>query len=340
MRKDHNKQKDKIANATTALHRVIIPIYIPNEEEYYKDAFDVFLLCIKSLRMTSASNLQISVCSNGCSDAVNKKLFKLYEDNLIDDLVIERKNTGKINSILRVIRTAEERFITITDADVMFLNNWENSVFEVFESFHKAAVVSPMPVFRTQNHYTSNLIFDYFFSKRLKFSTVKNPEALTRFAKSIGWSRLDSEWKDVIMTIEDQKGLKAVLGSNHCVATYKREIFRSIPKKNSKYVLGGDSEGLYLDKPSRFYDGYRLSTYDNFAYHLGNEKEDWMEEEFQLLKYNNKSDFFPKSRLLKKSNLAFILKNILFRKVINNSYFRGKFYVWKRLDKTKLKNFI
>jgi hypothetical protein len=53
-------------------------------------------------------------------------------------LIIEKDLIGKINSILKVLRTAEERLITITDADVLFVNGWEQAVLNVFEAFPKA----------------------------------------------------------------------------------------------------------------------------------------------------------------------------------------------------------
>lgn len=340
MRKGQNVAKDKPVTYSKSYHRIIIPLYIPNETGYYKDAYEIFLLCLQSLRKTSINILQISVCSNGCCDEVNKKLVELYTTKVIDELFIERVTIGKINSILKALRTAEEPFITITDADVLFLNDWEKSIFKVYESFPKAAAVSPLPVFRTQNHYTSNLLFDYFFSNKLKFRTVKNPEALTRFAKSIGWPWLDTKWKDVIMTVEGRNLVKAIVGCNHCVVTYKKEIFEAMPNGNSKFVLGGNSEALYLDKLSQFYDGYRLSTYDNFAYHLGNKIEDWMLQEFKLLKGEQKLDYTIITNTLTKSYFKNLLKNIFFKKIINNKFIRIHFYKWKGLTNEQIKNFV
>lgn len=340
MRKGKNIAKDKPLTKFGANHRVIIPLYIPNEDGYYKDVFNIFLMCLQSLKKTAINNLQISVCSNGCCDVVNEKLFELYENKTIDELCIERNNIGKINSILKALRTAEERYITITDADMLFLNGWEKSVFTIFEKFPKAAAVSPIPVFRTQNHYTANILFDYFFSKKLQFSEVRNPEALTRFAKSIGWPWLDNKWKDVILTIESNSGVKAVVGCNHCAVTYKKEIFEVLPKGNSEFVLGGNSEGVYLDRLSQFFDGYRLATYDNFAHHLGNEVEDWMIQEFESLKNEQKLDYKIKSKLLAKNHLNYSLKSILFKKIMNLKYVRSNFYLWKGLTKQQIKNFI
>ena len=340
MREGKNIQKDQTKKISTGPHRVIIPLYIPHEENYYKDSFDIFLLCLQSLRKTSKNELLISVCSNGSSDSVNEKLYHLYENKIINELFLERENIGKINSILKALRTAEERFITITDGDILFLNNWEQAVFDVFESFPKAAAVSPMPVFRTQNKYTSNIFFDYLFSKKIRFTTVQNPEALTIFAKSIGWPWLDLKWKDVIMTLENKNGKRAVLGCNHSVVTYKNEIFESLPKQNSQYVLGGTSEEEYLDKLNEFYDGYRLATNDNFAYHLGNSKESWMIEKYNSLYEESKFELIPAIQKLKKRNINYIIKSVFFKKIINLKVIKTRFYTSKGLDKQKLNNFI
>lgn len=339
MRKGKNPSKNIKLQLNESQHRVIIPLYIPNEEDYYKDAFTLFNYCLHSVQKTTFSSIKVSVISNGSCDAVNSRLLELQQQGLIDELIIEKEAIGKINSILKALRTARERFITITDADILFLNNWEQQVMRVFEAFPKAAAVSPMPVFRTQSHYTANVFFDYFFSKKLRFSPVKNPEALTVFANSIGWPWLDEKWKDVILTIENDKGFKAVVGCNHSVVTYKREIFESLPKTNSAYVLGGDSERKYLDELNTFYDGYRLTIYDNFAYHMGNSKEAWMDEKVEGLVQESKLDFKIKTLKLKKSPIRYFLKWICFKKIMSFKPVKAKFYLAKGLKKEQLKNF-
>ncbi|TYB80167.1 glycosyltransferase family 2 protein [Bizionia saleffrena] len=339
MRKGDNKSKNIKIGVTSCEHRVIIPLYVPVEEGYYKQSFDIFKMCLSSVRKTSVSKIKVSVVSNGSSANINSKLLDFQNDGLIDELIIERENIGKINSVLKVLRSTEERFITITDADVLFLNNWEKEVMSIFKEFPDAAAVSPLPVFRTQNHYTSSILFDYFFSNKLKFSKVKNPDALTLFAKSIGWSYLDDKWKDCIMTIESKNGTKAVVGCNHCVVTYKREIFNGIPSNNSKYKLGGDSEGLYLDIPAQYFGGYRLATYDNFAYHLGNTIETWMLKDFNNLINEEKKDHFTQSLFLKKSIVRHFFKNIIFKKIISRKAIRKIYYRKKGLKQSKLIDF-
>jgi hypothetical protein len=55
--------------------------------------------------------------------------------------------------------------VTISDADVLFLANWQRETYQVFESFPKAGSVSPCPNSRLLKYYTANILFDKLFSK-------------------------------------------------------------------------------------------------------------------------------------------------------------------------------
>jgi len=340
MRNSKNPAKEKRITNIRSFHRVIIPLYIPNELDYYKDAWEIFKYCLLSLSSTSISTLVISVISNGCCNSVNKKLYDYYERGLLDELIIEKQNIGKINSVLKSIRTANERLITVTDADVLFLNGWEEAVINVFEEFPKAGVVSPVPIFRRHNSLTYNIWYDYLFSKKLRFTKVKNPEALTRFAKSIGWTFLDEKYKDIILTLSGKNNNRAVVGSPHFVATYKREVFEALPKNNSNYKLGGESELKYTDEPVIKCDGYRLATEDNYCFHLGNTLEDWMLEEHAKIKYEEKRDLQPDLKKLSLSPISYLIKSKIFRKIISVRPLLILFLKRKGISKNKIKHFI
>lgn len=340
MRKGENLSRDVILPKSASSHRVIIPLYIPKEEGYYKDAFTIFTYCLISVRKTSFTNIKVSVISNGCCNSVNTKLFQLQEENLIDELIIEKENIGKINSILKALRTAEERLITITDADVLFDNDWEKEVLEVFKAFPKAGSVSPVPVFRTHFRLTYNIWFDNLFSSRLKFRPVKDPESMTMFANSIGWPWLDIKYKDVIATLKSKNNKTAVLGSSHFVCTYKREVFTKMPQNNSRYKLGGDSEYLYTDFPVLKMGGYRLATYGNYAFHLGNVLEDWMDEKHgklkEEIKESNKN--FQLKVLTPRPVYCFFTEKI-FKKVLRSPLVFNYILKQKGLSKKQLNNF-
>ena len=341
MRQGDNISKDVLLKLTPCMHRVIIPLYIPEETEYYKDSFDVFSMCLESLHKTSYTKLKISVVSNGCSAGINSKLLELQQQGLIDELIIEREAIGKINSLLKVLRTVEEPFITITDGDVLFLNGWEDKVFEVFEAFPKAGMVSPVPVFRTHFRLTSNIWVRYLFNKRLYFREVNNQNALTKFANSICWSRLDEKWKDTILTLQGKQDVTAVVGCSHFVGTYKRDIFKYLPKVNSNYKLGGNSEFLYTDKPVIDAGGYRLATYDNYAYHMGNTIESWMLETYNALDIiEHKMPLKNNNDFLLKDNLIMKLARFLFEKLLYFKPFKRYLLKKKGLTTKQIENFI
>ncbi len=341
MRKGENITRNTLLELKECSHRVIIPLYIPNEEGYYQDAFKNFKLCLLSVRKTAISPIKISVVSNGSCNTVNSKLQVLQQENHIDELIIETEAIGKINSILKALRTAQERLITITDGDVLFVNNWEKEVLAVFKSFPNAGVVCPVPIFRTHFKLTSNIWLRYLFSKRLTFLPVKNPEAMAKFANSIGWPWLDDKWKDAIGTLKANDGTIAVLGSSHFVATYKREAFTYLPKNNTIYKLGGDSNYEYTDGPVLKMNGYRLTTYDNYAYHLGNTFENWMQDMFDGIKEEEKVfDSFDSLKTLKKKPLTYFISEKIFKKIIRIKRVRIPILKMKGLNNEQINNFL
>ncbi|WP_431471344.1 glycosyltransferase family 2 protein [Nonlabens sp. SCSIO 43208] len=322
-------------------HRVLIPLFIPHEEDYFKDAYRIFILCLESILKTANSKVKVSIISNKCCDAVNQRLLKLYKDKQIDELIIEREGIGKINSLLKALRTVEERLITITDADVLFLQNWEKEVVKVFEEFPKAGAVCPVPVFRKQFDLTYNIWRNYFFSNKLKFSKVKDLPALEKFATSIGWTHLPEEFGDTIATLESTSGHKAVVGCSHFVATYKREVFKELPINNSPYLIDGDSELLYLDLPVIKKGGYRLSTYSNNAFHLGNVHESWMEKEFeQLIEKDNKFIDYTYLSNISTSTFSYYLDNVIFKKIFKKKSILKWVLKRKGLNNSQLFNYL
>jgi len=342
MRKGINPTKGgKFVDIAECNHRIIIPLHLPNEDGYFKDGYKIFELCLFSIIKTSVSKIKISVISNKCNDVINQRLLNLYKEGHINELIIEEEGIGKINSILKVIRTVDERLITITDADVLFINDWEESVTQIFKSIPMAGAVCPVPVFRKHLDLTGNIWLNYFFSNKIRFLPVKNPVAMEQFAKSIGWDWLEKEWKDVICTLKEKDGTIAVLGCSHFVATYKREVFEQLPKGNSIYKVDGDSEFLYTDEPVLKMGGYRLATYENYAYHMGNIHEVWMDQVFNKLRIIDKSVIdYSNIKKLHSNKWNYFLSEKLFKRIFKNDFLMRKILSKKGLTKEQIFNFL
>ena len=184
MRIGFNPHKDKIQEASDYWHQVIIPVYIPNQEGYFKDSFAILKLCLESLLSTVHTKTYISIVNNGSCDVIVDYLNSLHKDDKIQE-VIHTTNVGKLNAILKGISGNNFPLITVSDSDVLFLNGWQESSYAVFDAFPKAGAVCPTPSSRSLRTYTANIYWDLLFTNKIKFTSVVNPDALKMFAAQL-----------------------------------------------------------------------------------------------------------------------------------------------------------
>ena len=162
MRIGFNPQKDKEQAPNDFFHQVVIPVYIPNQEGYFKDSFAILKLCLESLFKTIHEKTFVTIVNNGSDISVANYLDLLLKENKIQEL-IHTENIGKLNAILKGFAGHNIELVTISDADVLFLANWQRETYQVFESFPKAGSVSPCPNSRLLKYYTANILFDKLF---------------------------------------------------------------------------------------------------------------------------------------------------------------------------------
>ncbi len=284
MRAGKNPQKEKQVSEDYYIHHIIMPVYIPHETEYYAHSFEILQKSLISLFRTIHKKTFITIVDNGSCDTVTHYLQDLFNQKKINELIVTT-NIGKINAILKAIAGNDFRLTTITDADVLFLNGWQDATVGVYNSFPKAGVVGIVPQFKMFTTHCEHIIFSHWFSPRLRFTEVNDPEGMEKFYKSIGWNNdYNKEYLKKYLTIENLEGQKAVVGAGHFVATYTNKVINNIPMLKTSYALGGDSEKKYLDDPGSKVGLWRLTTLQNFAYHMGNTPEPWMDETLEKLK--------------------------------------------------------
>ena len=144
MRVGFNPNKDKVLSKSDYTHQVVVPVYIPHQNDYFKDSFQILQLCLESLFKTCHDKTYITIVNNGsCIEVVNY-LNQLQQEAKLQE-VIHTTAIGKLNAILKGLSGHQFPLITISDADVLFLNNWQKATYEVFEIFPRAGVVSPVP---------------------------------------------------------------------------------------------------------------------------------------------------------------------------------------------------
>lgn len=338
MRIGLNPNKDQRLEATGYFHQVIVPVHIPNQEGYFADSFRLLQYCIGSLLKTSHNKTFFTIVNNGSCKEVEEYINELKNNNAIHE-VIHTTSIGKLNSILKGLSGQKFDWVTITDADVLFLNNWQKATYGIFSAFPKAGAVCPSPSSRVLKHFTYNVILSHFFNPKLAFTDVVNGNAMKSFAHSIGNPDFYNEAHlEKYLTISNEN-TKAVIGAGHFVATYKSAIFNGSLPQFSEYSLGGDSEELILDKPVVDNGYWRLSTEDNFAYHMGNSQEPWMKEMFDAIAVETEAFLPLPITTTKTSGLMNNCKKFFFRKIIVKPLVWSWFLKYKGLSKEASKKY-
>jgi len=277
MRKGINPEKLKCEKNHRYSHRVIIPVYIPNKtEDYYAESFEVLDYCLNSLVKTIDHNkTAITIINNGSGPEIEDVISKY--SNLIDKLVVYKLNKGKVYAVLSEARSAFEDYVTIADADVLFFSGWENEVFEVFNTYRKAGIVSPLPSPNNTFYFNKSLFFDQYLIGNLKFGSIVSKADSNLFIKGINYQPILNRPGFKYSWIEKQYYLdgsyKAIAGATHFVATYRSSLFRrnfDFPK--FKFKKGYPK--YFIDNIADTKGYYRLSTNKAFAYHIGNRVDD------------------------------------------------------------------
>lgn len=339
MRIGLNPNKNRNVEIGDYFHHVVIPVYIPNQEGYFKDSLKLLHYCLESLFKTSHAKTYFTVVNNGCCKEVEDYIADLHTNHKIHE-VIHTDNIGKLNAVLKGIAGQNFPLVTITDADVLFVNNWQKATYDIFSSFPKAGVVCPSPSSRVVKQYTYNVILNNFWSKKLKFTSVVNKKAMQSFAQSINNPEFYNQYHlDNYLTIS-KNNIKGVIGAGHFVATYKSVIFNHSLQRFTEFSLGGESEEVLLDQPVVNEGYWRLSTEDNFAYHMGNVEEPWMKETLKAIVKDETEFQPPRITIVKAVKWLNFCKENFFNRIIVKPLVWNWFLQYKGLSKEASKKYL
>lgn len=292
MRIGKNPDNHKIFKLTQTHHRVIIPVYIPNSEGYFKDSLNVLKVCIESLLLTINQDTAVTLISNASSNEVNNYLKELWTKGKIDKVVFNKENVGKMNAVLSETRASFEKYITYSDSDVFFDAGWLHQTFTIFQKFPKAGFVSMNPMPGSYGFASSAIIDNLLFlqKKLTKINSITTYSDLAHFHESVGRAenitqKLFSEKALVLSNGET----KCYIGAGHfCCTINKEAILKYIPTEKSN--MSG-SEKTYLDEPSEKSGCWRVSSTKAYVWHMGNILEpDWV-----ALKMNELKEFDEKN---------------------------------------------
>ncbi|MFK8060229.1 MAG: glycosyltransferase family A protein [Polaribacter sp.] len=286
MRIGINPEKNNKELDIVNYHRIIIPVYIPHFNDYFKDALEVFKLCLESLLLTVHTKTRITIYNNNSHQKVKDYIDKKYEDSfLIDQVFHSKENVGKVNAILAASKGNLETLITITDADVLFKNGWQKACEDIFINFPEAGMVSPVPLSKLMYAHAANNWYYGFFKGKLSFQKVLDSEAMHKFDVSLGNDKLqyNNNHLENYLVLKNKNKDEAVMGCGHFVATLKRAVFDKGSNEPAFIKIVGGVENKFIDNPNEDLGFLRLATKENLAFHMGNATEDWMFKELKNL---------------------------------------------------------
>ncbi|OZV67581.1 glycosyltransferase [Winogradskyella aurantia] len=279
-----NPQKESKKIELECQHRLIIVVFIPELQGYYKSMFNVFKLCLSSAVSTINGNCAITIVNNGSCEDIKNYLDEKLQANVIDTVIHHAKNIGKIDALIGAARASREPLITISDVDILFEKGWQEATETIFSTIKNVASVSPIPCKLFQDYETSSTLLKILM-KKVKFTyevIPSNFQSHNRYLKSFNW-KLETN-KNSSWPVIESNGVKCIVGSGHQILTMRRELFFSnVPLEPSLTLVGNKSEYQYCDLPINLSGGMRVSTYHNKAFHMGNEVERWM---FDIQKKN------------------------------------------------------
>ena len=327
MRIGINPQKLEKKIELTTLHRIVVVVFIPELKGFYENSFEVFKLCVDSIISSINNNATITIVNNGSCEEVTSFINGYLSEGKIDSTIHHSKNIGKMDAMIGAARGTREKLITLTDSDILFKAGWQQNVENIFFNFKDVGSVSPIPV-RVADFYGTSSVLKKILLRQLKFSRQAIPENFedhNKYMQSINWD-LESD-KNAKWPILEYKGVKAILGSGHQVMTIDRDIlFETVPTNPSLILVGNNSEYNYIDIPIDKAGKLRLSTYHNFAFHMGNNPEEWMKKVIsensyydfktsQLYKLPNHKNLFDTVIKLKWYRLKSRLIKMIFKKI-------------------------
>ena len=285
MRKGINPSKLAGQIPAPAIHRVVMPVFIPNTEDvYFKEALTILRYCVESLFKTTHASTRFTIINNRSCESVTEFLRGAFRGEERFDQYLESKvNLGKINAIRSAVKSNRELLMTITDADVLFRQGWQCEVEELHATFPDAGMISPAVMAGTSYAFSdlaSTTLFVGLMGKGLRKMHVLDRDGIESFHKSTGTvPPYDNGnlWNIVL----ERNGKRAVVGCSHFVATFKSKVFDFLPPSPTEDLLSSESDYRHLDKPNNASGFLRLSTSKTFAFHMGNIPEEWMLAELQ-----------------------------------------------------------
>ncbi len=288
MRIGSNPLKKKPQLEPYKRHRIIIPIFIGSDHEYFAQSTETLKLCLRSLYATiDLNHVSVTVINNNSIPAVDEILAPYVKSGQIDRYIRNQTNRGKPDAVAGEILATYEPFVSLTDCDVLFYQGWMRTLEDVFCAHPGVGAASPFPAPNHQFYHTGTTWLSALATLRARVGNYVAENDLNEFLESIA-KPVDFFPKSVRAKqfAYKSKTATSLIGCGHFVVMFRRFVFNKMVYKPK---LAGASNGEQdIDAMSEKAGFLRLSTPTYHVYHLGNVVEDWMEGAVREVESNEK----------------------------------------------------
>ncbi|MFW5713984.1 MAG: glycosyltransferase family A protein [Brevefilum sp.] len=137
-----NPSRGKTLEYAPARTTVAVLVYAPHEAGYFMDRLDVTRLTIESILANTEEPFDLLVFDNGSCPEMVDYLEGLYEQGLIDYLMLSKRNIGKLNALRVIFNSAPGEIVAYTDDDVFHLPGWLKAHLEIIDTYPNVGAVT------------------------------------------------------------------------------------------------------------------------------------------------------------------------------------------------------
>ena len=274
MRKGQNPAKTGVVAYSPHRLGIVTLVYIPIEEGYFDQAFEIFKIHLASLRQYTPEEFNYLVYDNGSCPEVKRELEKMHEQGLIDWLVLSEHNLGKTGALNQVLAGMPNEWICFVDSDMLFRPDWLEACWKINESFPKCGMIGAQVIFPDWDVDKGNKAFRKLQDPRFVFSQEKAPEWLVEeYCRARGASDdRTAVYREMLLDKARcmETGVEVYLGGNsHQQFLARRIVLQQILPLPSGLQLSREQD-TYQDRRIDELGYLHLTTTLPFLYHMGN----------------------------------------------------------------------
>ena len=142
-----SKSTDESSVDVTAVPEVTVGLltHAPFLSGYHRDALQVIRLSVLSARAHADRPIHLLVVDNGSCAEVRGWLLQALGEGAIDQLVLNRRNLGKLTALSQILLGAPSPDVVYADGDLRFRPGWLADLDRLRSAFPEAGVIGGTP---------------------------------------------------------------------------------------------------------------------------------------------------------------------------------------------------